>query len=274
MARRRCPTCARHFFRKKRKQLFCSKSCARTRELGGCRVAGCQRNHTARGLCRFHYQRKAAGVDMTAPKRVVMRRGQARACWAPGCAMPAKTYRLCGAHFRMAKKAMAPLCRVGGCGRRSEGNGDGLCHTHSRRRAAGADMSAPIGPFVRGRKCSVSGCERRHKAKGLCDIHYAKALNWAGSRPGKCRNCTSAAVSGSVFCAKHKALLRARKRDLIHARRFRGECARCGTPSGGAFNCGGCKKHFRQYTRTRRETIDRGYVRRLLVVDEIGRAHV
>jgi hypothetical protein len=120
-----------------------------TAEIGGrsCTVAGCDRAHYGRELCRAHHQRWRRTGD-------------------PG---PAEIHH-----------QVRGTCAVAGCGRPHEAKG--LCRTHySRsRRTGNIHPTTPANP----RPCGVSGCQQRHYARGLCQTHYQRWKQTGGEPLG------------------------------------------------------------------------------------------
>lgn len=261
----RCAHCGSAFRKKRRRQRFCSRLCGR-RPIVGCEISGCKRKHAALGLCALHYTRRGNGGDMDAPPRVVARKGQSRACWAPECGRTATARGLCERHYRAALRAISPPCRIDSCGRKGLGLADGLCGTHHERRRLGLDLQVPIKEMRPLRGCSVDGCKGRHKAKGLCGTHYGKKLNWRRNRPGECIRCRRDVSPGAKMCADHLARERAKKARLATERRQRGECIVCGAEANGARKCSGCREKFRSYAANRRASLDPSYVKRTLVL--------
>jgi hypothetical protein len=101
-----------------------------------CEWPGCQRPHSAKGLCDLHYQRQKNGREMDA-----IPRGSVEFCTWPGC------------------------------GRRHSSKG--LCGMHYRRQKTGKNMNGPAKIF---RFCEWPGCDRKHKARGLCEMHLDRHL--------------------------------------------------------------------------------------------------
>lgn len=71
----------------------------------------------------------------------------------------------------------------------------GYCNAHYIRARKGTDMSAPIQPKVRGNKCTVPGCGKKHMGRGFCHNHYrihTRQMFWdhvIAERGGSCERC-------------------------------------------------------------------------------------
>ena len=66
------------------------------------------------------------------------------------------------------------ICQVKGCYRRRRAGARGLCAQHL------GEPSQPIEAKAPSRPCDVADCGRKHKAHGLCKVHYDRA---AAGRP-------------------------------------------------------------------------------------------
>lgn len=114
-----------------------------------CSVAGCERDHYARGLCGMHYKRVLRHGD---PMPEVPARGEAPpvSCAVPSCDHPAEAR--------------------------------GWCHGHYLRWIRTGDVH-PQRPLIRRTQpetCTVDGCDRRCHSRGLCKAHH-KRLTTTGS---------------------------------------------------------------------------------------------
>lgn len=114
-----------------------------------CSVAGCERDHYARGLCGMHYKRVLRHGD---PMPEVPARGEAPpvSCAVPSCDHPAEAR--------------------------------GWCHGHYLRWIRTGDVH-PQRPLMRRTQpetCTVDGCDRRCHSRGLCKAHH-KRLTTTGS---------------------------------------------------------------------------------------------
>jgi len=119
-----------------------------------CSVEGCDRTPYAKAYCRMHYMRFHKSGD---PGEVDTR--------------------------------LRDVCTVGGCGKPHVGKG--YCVTHYARYRHYGDALADVrqikergaSPFLHGNRryppgstCSVEGCDRKPKSKGLCAGHYHRLL--------------------------------------------------------------------------------------------------
>ena len=71
------------------------------------------------------------------------------------------------------------LCSVESCGNKHHSHG--FCTGHRKRASLGQDLHAPLRARYRDDdQCSVEGCTRSPKARGLCGMHYLNQLNEQG----------------------------------------------------------------------------------------------
>lgn len=112
--------------------------------MSACSIAGCQREHHARGWCLTHYMQFKRGVEPTGPVRIRVREKPPE-CVEDGCSEPVKAKGLCKMHYQR-------LLRHG--------------HTRylTRKRPA--------------KQCVIDGCDNVLYAKDLCHAHYAKQRKW------------------------------------------------------------------------------------------------
>jgi len=151
-----------------------------------CIVEGCDRKFYAKSACRVHYSRfKKFGSYDLPPRQVDL------PCSVPTCDRNAKASNLCGGHYRRLVKngdvdATRPLeiqgrnsgaCSVPDCVRLA--TAVGMCHTHRGRvRKFGdamADLPLMYQTPMAGTVCTINGCDREGKSRGLCRAHY---LRW------------------------------------------------------------------------------------------------
>ncbi len=123
---------------------------------GLCRVDGCDRKRSAKGLCAAHYGRAWRGRPLSGPIREKAATYESAGCSWPGCERTI-----------VAK---------------------GFCALHYRRNRTGMEMSAPLQSRVpsgtwQQAACAIDGCDRPVYARALCTRHYEKAF-----RPPRKRN--------------------------------------------------------------------------------------
>lgn len=139
-----------------------------------CSIEGCGQKHSAQGLCVKHYSEhrrqfsKTKCIDCGAPCTRIRckscaigyRKAQRGICLVPGCGQPHQAKGYCKVHWRLFTHPDQPLGRCVDCGQ--------PCWSRSGRCRPCQDAyrrsQHPI--------CSVPGCERLVRARGLCKSHY------------------------------------------------------------------------------------------------------
>ena len=145
-----------------------------------CTVNDCERPHLSRGLCQLHYARLVQNGSVLADKPAFQ---PTKGCSYPGCERAHKSIGYCGTHYEAARmgRPLRPLdtsrrqvCSVKDCTRASVSKG--MCNTHYERYRTGRRVDTPlVARIPGGRRCSVSGCERRAaSAKRLCSMHLKR----------------------------------------------------------------------------------------------------
>lgn len=148
----------------------------------GCAVDGCNRPHKSAGYCKAHYEhwRKGEVDDLVAERTLTCSEcgktftqeitpggRKARVC-SPGCAKD-----------RRARLAALEPCSVEGCDDTAHNAGmpTPMCSMHRRRLQLTGDVGTPEPSRRRQGSnvlCEVTDCDGRAKAKGLCDMHWAR----------------------------------------------------------------------------------------------------
>lgn len=185
-----------------------------------CSIAGCERNHWAKGFCSTHYARWRKGRDLEPPIRGSLPKNECQAegcsllescvgycgmhyarfvsggdmlapkrflqdhCDHPGCPNPHKSLGLCSVHYSRKVASERPPCSYDGCERKSSSYG--VCGYHRSR-------EQETGP-----QCPVVGCTRMTRPQGLCTKHvrYARSYGLTPSQlvnllePAVCRICS------------------------------------------------------------------------------------
>lgn len=165
-----------------------------------CSVEGCERPHSAKSYCSWHYQRSRLGVEMNRPYGPLKVHGDT--CTHGDCSRPHTASGLCTMHYKRKskgsdmdaphiseikraiikpKRTTAPrvpaICLNPHCDKIATGRG--LCPGHYSRYYAGVNSETPILDNKRyeGRKCFITGCPNSAGGRiGLCKSHG----NWAG----------------------------------------------------------------------------------------------
>lgn len=144
-----------------------------------------------------------------------------RTCSVEGCEQTGRIkVGMCGKHYQRLKKHGSPdlpakvwrMCDGPECFRRA-GN-SGLCPSHYKQRHLGKEL-APLlvatKNLGRPATCQFEGCDRPHKARGLCKAHNDQIKNAQTLRPIRPRHpgrscsendCHTEAVARGV-CARH-----------------------------------------------------------------------
>lgn len=172
-----------------------------------CRVETCNRGVRARGLCSGHYQRLMAGIPLDRPahrKRSVDPETD-KTCTVEGCARALRARGMCSMHWSRwrntgdageaeARPTGSPPrppqdCWVDGCQRtavqrlKSERP---LCNLHALRWHRTGDVrgSEPeMGPRHDGALCSVNGCDRAARVRGMCSTHRRQVREGRDPQP-------------------------------------------------------------------------------------------
>ncbi len=129
-----------------------------------------------------------------------------RTCIAPDCdrAIAVKSKRMCFKHYQRFMKTGSTelarpvkVCKVEGCGQELIGSiGKGMCSKHYQRWRKYGTTDLPAGEVQwwhegRGKhqpQCTEGGCDRPHKANGLCSMHDSRRVR--GDRnPEMCQWC-------------------------------------------------------------------------------------
>ncbi len=159
-------------------------------------------------------------------------------CWVSWCGVPAisrKHGALCSKHYQREYRGFNPEecevnqdwieCSVIDCPHPVDSKG--LCRYHGSMARRGK-LEAPSGMKVRD-ICSVSGCDERQEARGVCHTHYCQ-MRYYGLEDIDSPEC---AVDGcvstggwSTFCTKHLALVKKYNLSLDEINRISGvtEC--------------------------------------------------
>lgn len=164
-----------------------------------CSVEGCERPHSAKTYCSWHYQRAKLGLDMNRPYGSLKVHGDT--CTYLDCSRPHGAGGLCAMHYKRrakgsdmdrahaserekkvrkpkrAKPKSPELCNSPHCAQKTVTRG--LCRSHYSRFYAGVDTRSPIADNKRyaGRPCFITGCANDAGGRfGLCKSHG----NWAG----------------------------------------------------------------------------------------------
>lgn len=113
-----------------------------------CLVVGCEREYSAKGYCRYHYEKFRKYGDPLASK-------------------PKRKESVCA--IRTSRKEN-PICSIEGCEKPVQARG--WCSMHYKRWEEHGD---PLANFTRTRgECLVEGCSEPAHAKGYCLVHYSR----------------------------------------------------------------------------------------------------
>lgn len=145
-----------------------------------CSIADCDNPHVGKGLCDKHLQRLRKTGSATTPLP------QHPANWTGNAA----TYNAVHLRLRKARgKARDQVCK--NCGAQAEHWSYDYSEANPKRDPDRGPYSLDLSRYrplcqpchrrfdaeqTRTKGCSVKGCERPHKARGMCDPHYRKAL--------------------------------------------------------------------------------------------------
>lgn len=82
--------------------------------------------------------------------------------------------------------SMAKRCSIDGCDRPMRYPGRGWCTTHYNRylRTGSALTATPVRRYGR-RKCSVTGCQRKHQGAGWCNAHHLRVMRTGDPGPAQ-----------------------------------------------------------------------------------------
>lgn len=149
-----------------------------------------------------------------------------RTCSAEGCENPRRRYGFCAKHSQRYVKygtpelpvRERPLCSGPQCDRTLDPiqNKTGLCRSHYKQQVLGKPLTAlkvATKDLGRPATCTYPGCERPHKARGLCKSHNAQAKAGDELRPvkelppsGPCEvaGCGRPRIANGM-CAKHNS---------------------------------------------------------------------
>ena len=183
--------CDAHYFRLWRTGSVGPAEVALKQPGATCTVAGCAAPHSALGYCHTHYTRHRRHGDPTVVKTPAPRRGAANSSWTGDLASYSAV------HMRV-RVALGPAsARMCGCGARAEEwaydhsdpNGrvdpkSGMRYSTDIARympmCATCHRRMDDNPIARRRAkrtiCTAIDCDRVSKSKGLCDMHYLRAL--------------------------------------------------------------------------------------------------
>ena len=113
-----------------------------------CAIEGCGRPYSAKGYCKYHYEKFRKHGDPLASK--------------PRKETPPLEAR--------SSRKENPICSIGGCNNPVQARG--WCSKHYKRWEEHGD---PMANFSRVRdECSVGGCSEPAHAKGYCLVHYSR----------------------------------------------------------------------------------------------------
>lgn len=188
---------------------------------GICSVEDCERPVLAKGYCSRHYAKNRKYGD---PLYVVAYQS-GTPCKAPKCERPRRRYGYCSLHSQRFVKygthelpeRERPRCAGPECTNTLDPiqHQSGLCKSHYKQQQLGKPLT-PLKVATRdlGRPetCEVAGCDRPHKARGLCKAHNERLA--AGKDvevpiqprrpPGPCSldGCDGARFANDL-CARH-----------------------------------------------------------------------
>lgn len=168
-----------------------------------CSVESCNRKHSCRGFCAAHYERfKRTGspyrpcaqcrdelpLGHHGKSKVCLACRESATCSVAGCGSPVKTKGMCAPHYARWANSGTPYRPCSKCG-------------------ADLPFTAPANAKLCNdckKTCSVSGCPKPVRARGLCDSHYSR-LRKSGGLDRKCRGCGSeipvTVANGVRYCS-------------------------------------------------------------------------
>jgi hypothetical protein len=127
-----------------------------------CSVEGCDRAVAARGMCRKHYAtwRNHRDPDTTTRSR------KSQACSIPGCTNAHYGRGYCAKHWARWRRHGDPLA---GASPQREPQVRLPYPSEMREKNPKNEVTRHVG-------CSVEGCERPHRARGYCAMHYVRVM--------------------------------------------------------------------------------------------------
>lgn len=157
-----------------------------------CLVPACDRKVVAKGMCSLHWQRARRGAPLEAPPK---NRNLGKACTIEGCEAPSRKRGWCSKHYERWSKHGDPAivktptkntkaCSVKGCERQVYAVE--MCIQHRRRFLKGTPLERPFKQF-RSQECKIDGCSRKGNRRGICQLHYERAVYRANPAPIKAR---------------------------------------------------------------------------------------